>query len=66
MVIMRWASLLIALLLPTACAGISDYTPDMGSPTSQTGNQGSTGVQAPFWSSDPNQKTLINRNASSP
>jgi hypothetical protein len=59
---MRCLFLLAALLLLTHCAGISDYSPDTGSRTSLTGNQGGTGVQAPFWSSDPSQKTLTNHN----
>jgi hypothetical protein len=63
---MRWKWWLIVLLPLTGCAGISDYSPDRGSPSSLTGNQGGTGVQAPFWSSDSSQKTLLNHQGSQP
>jgi hypothetical protein len=63
---MPWKWLPVALLLLTGCAGISDYSPDRGSRTSLTGNQGGTGVQAPFWSSDPSQKTLLNHQGTQP
>jgi hypothetical protein len=59
---MRLALLLSALLLLTHCGGVSDYSPDTGSPSSLQGNQGGTGVQAPLWSDDPNKKTITNQN----
>ena len=59
---MRLAFLLSALLLLTRCGGMTDYSADRGSSTSNTGNQGGAGVQAPIWSDDPNKKTLTNQN----
>jgi hypothetical protein len=59
---MRPALLLAALLLLTHCSTASTYDAASGSPTSQTGNPGGAGVQAPLWSSDPTQKTITNLN----
>jgi hypothetical protein len=60
---MRAVLLLATLLLLTRCGTVSSYDSSSGSPTSQTGNPGGAGVQAPLWSSDPSQKTVTNLNA---
>jgi hypothetical protein len=59
---MRWVLPLVAILLLTRCGGVSDYTPDTGSKTSLQGDQGGAGVQAPFWSNDPQKQTLTHQN----
>jgi hypothetical protein len=59
---MRLVLLLPALLLLTHCGGVSDYSPETGSRTSLTGNQGGAGVQANLWSDDPSKKTVTNQN----
>lgn len=59
---MRLVFLFSILLVLSRCGGISDYSPDKGSPSSLEGNQGGTGVQAPIWSDDPNKKTITNQN----
>jgi hypothetical protein len=59
---MRLFFLLSSLLLLTHCSGVSDYSPDTGSRSSYTGNQGGAGVQANLWSDDPSKKTVTNQN----
>jgi hypothetical protein len=61
---MRWALPLVALFFLTRCGGMTDYDPNRGSNSSLQGNQGSSGVQAPFWSSDPNKTTVTNQKPS--
>jgi hypothetical protein len=61
---MRYLFLFAALLLMNGCAGVSDYSPDTGSRSSLTGNQGGAGVQANLWSDDPSKKTVTNQGGS--
>lgn len=57
---MRLSVLFFALLLLARCSGVSDYSPETGSRSSLTGNQGGAGVQANLWSDDPSKKTMFN------
>ena len=61
---MRLLLFLSALLLVTSCSGVSDYSPETGSRSSLTGNQGGAGVQANLWSDDPSKKTVLNQGSS--
>ena len=61
---MRWVFFLFVFPLLTGCAGVSDYSPDTGSRTSLTGNQGGAGVQANLWSDDPSKQTLTHQGGS--
>jgi hypothetical protein len=61
---MRWIFFIVALQVLTGCAGVSDYSPDTGSRSSLTGNQGGAGVQANLWSDDPSKKTVLNQGSS--
>jgi hypothetical protein len=62
---MRWLWMPLVAGMLAGCSGISDYSPDTGSRSSLTGNQGGTGAQATLWSSDPSHKTVLNQNGSS-
>jgi hypothetical protein len=65
MMTMRLVLILASLLLLTRCGTLSPYDASRGSVTSQTGGDGGAGVQAPLWSSDPGQKTILNQKAGS-
>jgi hypothetical protein len=62
---MRWIFYPSVLVMLAGCAGVSDYSPDTGSRSSLTGNQGGAGAQAALWSNDPSHKTVLNQNGSS-
>jgi len=59
---MRLVFFIVVLPLLAGCSGVSDYSPDTGSRSSLTGNQGGAGVQANLWSDDPSKKTVTNQN----
>jgi len=62
---MRWVYLVVTLLLLTRCSSLSSYDATANqSNSSLQGSQGGGGVQAPFWSTDPNKTTVTNQNPS--
>jgi hypothetical protein len=62
---MRLVFLLATLVFLTRCSSMSSYDANSDqSNSSLIGSQGGGGVQAPFWSTDPNKTTVTNQNPS--